>query len=97
MGSSSKDGDSQSPEIAAHEVYLKGFWMGKYEVTQAQWEQIMGKIHSNSNSKQSIQDTGNYPVMTFKEEFLVRLNKKSSGDVYRLPSEAALPRGGTIR
>ncbi len=88
MGSSSKDGDSQNSETEAHEVYLKGFWMGKYEVTQSQWERIMGKSNSNSNIKQSIQDTSNYPVTTFNEEFLDRLNKRIAGDVYRLPSEA---------
>ena len=77
MGSSSKDGDSQSPEIAAHEVYLKGFWMGKYEATQSQWERIMGKNNSKSNNNQTAQDTGNYSVTTFNEDFLVRLNKKA--------------------
>ena len=36
----SNDYDSEKP---VHKVCLKGFWMGKYEVTQAQWETIMGK------------------------------------------------------
>ncbi len=72
MGSSSKDGDSQGSEIAAHGVCLKGFWT---EIN-----------NSKSNNNQTAQDTGNYPVMNFKEEFLVILNKKSLRVVYRLPS-----------
>ncbi len=88
MGFSSQDGDSHGLQIAAHEVFIKGFWMGKYEVTRAQWQQVMGENNSESNNGQSTKDTSNYPVMTFDDEFLVRLNKNAMGGVYRLPSEA---------
>ncbi|MHC4267695.1 MAG: SUMF1/EgtB/PvdO family nonheme iron enzyme [Planctomycetota bacterium] len=88
MGSSNTDGDSQGSEKPAHEVFINGFWMGKYEVTQAQWEQIMGQNDLKSNSEQSAQVTSKYPVMTFNEEFLVKLNESAEGDIYRLPSEA---------
>ncbi len=88
MGDSPKDGDNLGPDLASHEVYLNGFWMGKYEVTQAQWERIMGKNNSTTNNKQSTQDTSNLPVTTFNDEFLVRLNKRTNGNGYRRPSEA---------
>ncbi len=85
MGSSTTDEDSYGSEKPAHEVFINGFWMGKYEVTQAQWERIMGQDNLKSNNAQ---DTGDYPVMAFNEEFLLRLNKSAKGNVYRLPSEA---------
>jgi formylglycine-generating enzyme required for sulfatase activity len=88
MGSPTTDGDGHGSEKPAHEVFINGIWMGRYEVTQSQWEQIMGKNNSDSNNEQSTQGTSNYPVMTFNDEFLIRLNKSAMGDVYRLPSEA---------
>ncbi len=88
MGSSNTDGDSYGSEKPSHEVFINGFWLGKYEVTQAQWERIMGQHNLKTNNEQSAQDTSNYPVMTFNEEFLVRLNESAEGDIYRLPNEA---------
>ncbi len=88
MGVSSKGSDGQGSNLAAHEVFLNGFWMGKYEVTQAQWEQTMGKNNSKSNIKQSTKNKRNFPVMTFNDEFLAKLNNKANAKVYRLPSEA---------
>ena len=38
MGSSNES-ETEQP---VHKVCLKGFWMGRYEVTQAQYQQIMG-------------------------------------------------------
>ena len=88
MGSSSTDGDSQVSEREAHDVCMSGFWIGRYEVTQTQWERIMGQNNSESNNKQTGHDTSNNPVMVFSEEFLLRLNRKVMYDMYRLPSEA---------
>jgi formylglycine-generating enzyme required for sulfatase activity len=88
MGSSSSDGDSRVSEREAHDVCMNGFWIGRYEVTQAQWERIMGQNNSESNNKQTGHDTSNNPVMVFSEEFLPRLNRKVMYDMYRLPGEA---------
>ena len=88
QGSSDEDEDSSGSEKPAHDVFMNGFWMGKYEVTQAQWKQIMGQDNLKFNNEQSTQDTSNYPVMVFNEEFLLRLNERANGDIYRLPSEA---------
>ena len=76
MGSSSTDEDIQVSERAAHDVCMNGFWMGRYEVTQAQWERIMGQNNPESSNKQSGHDTSNNPVMVFSKEFLLRLNEK---------------------
>ncbi len=88
QGSSDEDEDSLGSEKPAHDVFMNGFWMGKYEVTQAQWERIMGQDNLKFNNEQSTQGTINYPVMAFNEEFLLRLNERANGDIYRLPSEA---------
>ena len=34
--------DTQDDEKPAHRVELPGFYIGKYEITQAQWKSIMG-------------------------------------------------------
>jgi formylglycine-generating enzyme required for sulfatase activity len=72
-------------EGPVHEVCVNGFWMGKYEVTQAQWEKIMG------DNPAGFKQGGQYPVENISwedaKEFLTRLNKRSRR-VYRLPTEA---------
>ena len=72
-------------ELPVHEVCVNGFWMGKYEVTQGQWQQIMG-------SNPSYFDYGdNYPVERVSwddcQEFIDDLNSER-GSVFRLPTEA---------
>ncbi len=74
-----------SDESPVHEVCVDGFWMGKYEVTQGQWQQIMG-------SNPSYFKTGdNYPVETVSwndcQNFINKLNSQS-GSTFRLPTEA---------
>jgi hypothetical protein len=62
----------------------KGFYIGKYEVTQIQWEAIMG---NNPSKKQG----PSHPVTNVSwndvKQFLVKLNEKT-GRTYRLPTEA---------
>ncbi len=88
LGTSAADEGSPGSEKPAHDVFINGFWMGKYEVTQAQWERIMGQDNLESNNAQTIHDTGDYPVMADNDEFIVRLNESAKADIYRLPSEA---------
>ncbi len=88
LGTSAADEGSPGSEKPAHDVFINGFWMGKYEVTQDQWERIMGQDGLESNDAQTTHDTGDYPVMADNEVFLVRLNESAKADIYRLPSEA---------
>ena len=68
-----------------HKVTLtKPFYMGKYEVTQGQWESVMG-------TNPSYRKGAKYPVTNVSwndcQEFIKKLNTKTNGD-YRLPTEA---------
>lgn len=68
----------------AKEVTLEDFYIGKYEVTQAQWEKFMGNNPSHFKGE-------NNPVEKVSwndvQEFIKRLNS-ISGEEYRLPSES---------
>jgi formylglycine-generating enzyme required for sulfatase activity len=85
MGSPESEKGRDDDE-AQHEVTLtKPFYMGKYEVTQEQWEVVMG----NNPSKRTI--GANLPVTDVSwedcQEFIKKLNAKTNGG-YRLPTEA---------
>jgi len=62
----------------------KSFYIGKFEITQAQWKNIMGGNPSNFKGD-------NLPVETVSwndcQEFISKLNA-ATGKNYRLPSEA---------
>lgn len=105
MGSENGDKD----EKPVHRVTIsQGFWLGKYEVTQGQWEQVMGTTvrqqRDKASSSYNIYGEGaNYPMyyVTWDEakEFVRRLNEKNDGFEYGLPSEAQweyAARAGTI-
>ena len=69
-----------------HEVTLtKPFYMGKYEVTQEQWESVMGNNPSSRTKGAKLPVTS----VSWKDcqEFIKKLNEKKSGG-YRLPTEA---------
>jgi formylglycine-generating enzyme required for sulfatase activity len=68
-----------------HEVTLtKPFYMGKHEVTQEQWEAVMGKNPSEEKgAKLPVTDVSWEDC----QEFIKKLNKKTDGG-YRLPTEA---------
>jgi formylglycine-generating enzyme required for sulfatase activity len=73
-------------EKPVHTVSItKAFYLGKYEVTQGQWTQIMGENPSWFKGE-------NLPVeqvfWSDAQEFIRRLNLKEGRDGYRLPTEA---------
>ena len=84
MGSPASEKDRSDNETQ-HEVTLtKPFYMGKYEVTQEQWEAVMGNNPSEVKGAK-------LPVIDVSwedcQEFIKKLNAKTSGG-YRLPTEA---------
>ncbi len=80
-------GDGYTNEKPVHEVCVSDFYMGKYEVTQGQWQAIMG---NNPSYSKSCGD--NCPVEQVSwndtQDFLSRLNQRSGEGKYRLPTEA---------
>ncbi len=91
MGCSPGDRECGSNEYPAHMVRLtKGFDIGKFPVTQAEWKAVMGSIPSSVFSLSIRGD--DYPVdnvtPSTAQEFLKRLNLRNDGFLYRLPTEA---------
>jgi sulfatase modifying factor 1 len=84
MGCGVSDTECQDNEKPAHTVRVDGFWMGKYEVTQAQWQKIMGENPSNFKG-----DTRPVEQVSWNDaqEFIEQLNSRS-GMTFRLPTEA---------
>jgi formylglycine-generating enzyme required for sulfatase activity len=79
-------GDQDDDEKPMHKVQIsKAFEMGKYQVTQALWEAVMGGNPSHFKG-------ANLPVEQVSwndaQEFIKKLNAKNDGYVYRLPTEA---------
>lgn len=79
-----------------HNVTLYGFHISKYEITQLQWEAVMGTTledqQAKSNSSANIFGQGeSYPMYFVSWEDAVTFCEKLSeatGETYRLPTEA---------
>jgi formylglycine-generating enzyme required for sulfatase activity/tRNA A-37 threonylcarbamoyl transferase component Bud32 len=81
-----------SDEKPAHRVTINySFYMGKYEMTQAQWYTVMGNNPSGFRGC-DLETLGQCPVERVSwddaKEFLRKLNAQNDGYMYRLPSEA---------
>ena len=99
MGSTFGDGSAEKP---VHEVCVNDFYIGKYEVTQKQWQDVMG------DNPSYFRNCGDCPVANISwndtEEFINKLNQKNAGagspnagtglkpapafGAFRLPTEA---------
>jgi formylglycine-generating enzyme required for sulfatase activity len=86
MGCSPGDGSCKDDENPPHRVRItKPFEMGKYEVTQAQWESVMGENTSViSGDDRPVENVNRFEALEFAE----RLSMRSDGYRYRLPTEA---------
>ncbi len=84
MGSPISETGRTSNELE-HEVTIsKSFFLGKYEVTQAQWEAIMDdNPSSEGGAKLPVTDVSHEDC----QKFIKKLNEKTSGG-FRLPTEA---------
>ncbi|MFZ2901020.1 MAG: SUMF1/EgtB/PvdO family nonheme iron enzyme [Saprospiraceae bacterium] len=86
MGCTDEQGsDCVIDEMPKHQVTLKGFWIGKYEVTQAEWRAVMGENPSDNEGCDQC------PVENVSwndvQKFIKELNRQT-GKNYRLPTEA---------
>ena len=98
MGSPTSESGRNSDENSHNVTLSKGFYLGKYEVTQAQYEAVMTGVTGDLNATPSNwSGNPNRPVDSVSYEdiqvFLVRLNvlesnKTQNGWAYVLPTEA---------
>ncbi|MEW5861600.1 MAG: SUMF1/EgtB/PvdO family nonheme iron enzyme [Cyanobacteriota bacterium] len=93
MGSPGTENKRDSDESPQHQVTVAPFFMGKFTITQAQWEAVakLPQIHQFLNFEPSDFKGTNRPIENVSwhdaVEFCARLSKKT-GKIYRLPSEA---------
>jgi formylglycine-generating enzyme required for sulfatase activity len=84
MGSPANELNHENNEGPQHRVKISGFFMGRFVVTQAQWQAVMGYNPSRFNGE-------NQPVETVSwhdaQAFCQKLSQQT-GRTYRLPSEA---------
>jgi formylglycine-generating enzyme required for sulfatase activity len=85
MGASPNDSDASDDEKPQHLVKLKAFGMGKYPITQAQYEAVMGK--NPSQFSDNLNNPVEYVSWHDAQEFCQKLSR-ATGKNYRLPSEA---------
>ena len=77
-----KGGKDEKP---VHEVCLRDFFIGKYEVTQEQWKEVMGtnpSHFSGCGDNCPVESVGYLDTL----DFIRKLNEKT-GKEYRLPTE----------
>ena len=91
MGSPDTEADRQADEGPQHEVTItKGFYLGEYELTQGQWEAVMGTTPWSGQSH--VQENPDHPAVYISWEdvqaFVAKLNEVEGKEVYRLPTEA---------
>jgi len=97
MGSPPDEPERNADEAQVEVTLTKGFWMGKYEVTQGQWKRVVGKLPGELTAAGGEGDdlpvyNVNYPEA---EAFCLKLTElgRQSGDLptgweFRLPTEA---------
>jgi len=76
--------DKGKDETPQHPVSIKGFALGRFEVTQLHWSLVMSANPSQFKSPNNPVENVSWDDI---QEFLRRLNSKT-GRIYRLPSEA---------
>jgi sulfatase modifying factor 1 len=85
MGCSASDTSCYDSEKPQHDVCLEAFWIGKYEVTQAQWKKVMEDNPSMPEDDDAPVNTVSFEMI---QEFLQKLNQQAGKEIYRLPTEA---------
>jgi formylglycine-generating enzyme required for sulfatase activity len=82
---SPKDEKDRNDDEKEHEYVTKGFWLGKYSVTQAEWKSVMGdnpsEFDGRKDNKAKGMNTSRFPVESVSwdgcQKFLEKLNKRT--------------------
>jgi formylglycine-generating enzyme len=92
MGSPSSEKDRFDAETPHTVTLTEGFWLGKHEVTQAQWQEVMGNNPSSSKGENRPVEKVSWNDVT---SFCNKLTEKErtagrmpAGMTYQLPTEA---------
>jgi formylglycine-generating enzyme required for sulfatase activity len=101
MGAADNDREATAAEKPRHQVTIsKPFYLGKFEVTQAQWEAVMGSSPYAGKRSNPFFDLPGMAARVVKptnpatvswneaQQFIQRLNQKEGHKRYRLPTEA---------
>ncbi len=93
MGSPVSEPDRNDDEGPQHQVTItKGFYLGRYEVTQQQWESVMNTRpwhrRGESQDPRRVNFPASYMGWEDVENFIRKLNEMEGKQVYRLPTEA---------
>ncbi|WAL60118.1 formylglycine-generating enzyme family protein [Thermocoleostomius sinensis A174] len=84
MGSPADEPERRDSESPQRQVTVPGFFMGRFQVTQAQYEAIVGSNPSNfSGANRPVEQVSWNDAIEFCEKLSQR-----TGQTYRLPSEA---------
>jgi len=84
MGSPANEAERDSDEGPQHQVTVPSFFMAKYELTQAQYQAIIGSNPSDSKGdNRPVETVSWHDAVTFCEKLSQKTQKN-----YRLPSEA---------
>ena len=91
MGSPDTDDMADASEKPQHEVTItRGFYLGKYELTQGQWESVMGTLPWDGQDM--VQNNTDNPAVYISWDdvraFIDVLNAAEGDSVWRLPTEA---------
>jgi formylglycine-generating enzyme required for sulfatase activity len=97
MGSPPDEPGRRSGEDQVEVKLTRGYWAGKYEVTQGQWKRVIGKLPGELTAE--LPEGDDYPVGNVNfaeaEAFCQKLTElaRKSGDLpegweFRLPTEA---------
>ena len=95
MGSARSEPERRPGEDQVDVAFSRGFWMGKFEVTQGQWKRVVGQFPGERTAGEGDE----FPVYTINfaeaEEFCRKLTESAhaSGEMpaeweFRLPTEA---------
>ena len=97
MGSPRSESERRPDEDQVEVILTRGFWTGKYEVTQGQWHRVVGKLPGALTEE--LPEGDDYPVGNVNfaeaERFCQRLTEagRKAGELpknweFRLPTEA---------